>query len=114
MSKTLFEKIIAREIPAAFVYEDELVAAFKDINPAAPAHALLVPKKPIAGLAGAGAGDQQILGHLMLKTVVVAERLGLKESGYRVVINSGRDAGEVIPHLHLHVLGGREFGWPPG
>lgn len=114
MSQTLFEKIIAREIPATIVYEDDVMAAFKDINPAAPVHVLLVPRKPIAGMSGAGPDDQAILGHLLLKAPEVAARLGLETNGYRLVINSGRDAGEVVPHLHLHLLGGREFGWPPG
>ncbi len=114
MSKTLFEKIIAREIPAAIVYEDDRMAAFKDIHPAAPVHVLLVPKKPIAGLTGAQFEDRDMLGHLLLKAPVVAEKLGLQASGFRLVINSGPDAGEVIPHLHAHLLGGRELGWPPG
>ena len=114
MSKTIFEKIIAREIPAAFVYEDDVVAAFPDIHPAAPVHILLVSKKPISGLTGAQSDDTEILGQLLLKAPIVAEKAGLKESGFRVVINSGRDAGEVVPHLHLHILGGRTMGWPPG
>lgn len=114
MSKTLFEKIAAREIPAQIVYEDDLVLAFKDIAPQAPTHVLIVPKKPIIRIAEASAADQQVLGHLMLKAAVVAEQLGLKASGYRLVFNNGPDAGEAVPHLHCHILGGRKMSWPPG
>lgn len=114
MSKTLFEKIIAREIPADIVYEDELVCAFRDIKPQAPTHVLIVPKKPIARIAEAGAEDHKILGHLLLKAAEVAEKLGLKQSGYRLVFNNGPDAGEAVPHLHCHILGGRPMAWPPG
>src|SRR5882762_1759155 len=114
MSKTIFEKIIAREIPADIVYEDELVVAFRDINPRAPTHVLIVPRKPIPRIAEASAEDQRVLGHLFLKAAEVAAKLGLKESGYRLVINSGRDGGESVPHLHCHILGGRPMKWPPG
>jgi histidine triad (HIT) family protein len=114
MSKTLFEKIAAREIPAQIVYEDDLVLAFKDISPQAPTHVLLVPKKPISRIAEATTADHQVLGHLMLKAAVVAEKLGLKQSGYRLVFNNGPDAGEAVPHLHCHILGGRKLTWPPG
>ena len=114
MSKTLFEKIIAREIPANIVYEDDRVLAFKDINPGAPTHVLIVPKKPIPRIAEAQAEDQQLLGHLLLKAAEVAKQLGLPEGGYRLVINNGPDAGESVPHLHLHILGGRHLHWPPG
>jgi len=114
MSKTLFEKIVAREIPAEIVYEDEAVLAFRDIKPQAPTHVLIVPKKPIPRLAAAGPEDAQTLGHLLLKSAEVAQKLGLAESGFRLVFNSGRDAGEAVPHLHGHILGGRPLGWPPG
>jgi len=114
MSKTLFEKIAAREIPATIVYEDDLVFALRDINPEAPKHVLLIPKKPIPRLAEAKAEDQKLLGHLLLKAAEVAEKSGLKESGYRLVINNGEDGGETVPHLHVHVLGGRHMAWPPG
>jgi len=114
MSKTLFEKIIAREIPARIIYEDDLVLAFHDINPQAPVHALLVPKKRIQRLGAAGPGDQSLLGHLLLKAAEVAASLGLKDAGYRLVINNGRDGGESVPHLHCHILGGRAMTWPPG
>ena len=114
MSKTLFEKIIAREIPAAIVYEDDLVLAFRDIKPQAPVHVLIVPKKPIPRLAEAGPEDHKVLGHLLLKAAEVADKLGLKKGGYRLVINNGPDAGEDVPHLHVHILGGRKMNWPPG
>jgi len=114
MGKTIFEKIIARESPARFVYEDDLVAAFHDINPQAPVHVLIVPKKPIPRIAEAKPDDKEILGHLLLKAAEVAEKLGLKRSGYRLVINNGPDAGEAVPHLHCHILGGRRMHWPPG
>ena len=114
MNKTLFEKIIAREIPARIVYEDDLVCAFSDINPQAPTHVLLVPKKPIPRIAEAQPADHQILGHLMLKAAAVADQLGLTKSGYRLVFNNGPDAGEAVPHLHCHILGGRKLTWPPG
>ena len=114
MSKTLFEKIIAREIPASIVYEDDRVLAFKDINPGAPMHVLIVPKKPIPRIAEARAEDQEVLGHLLLKAAEVARQLGLTQGGYRLVINNGPDAGESVPHLHLHILGGRRLAWPPG
>lgn len=114
MSKTLFEKIAARELPADIVYEDDLVIAFHDINPQAPVHVLLIPKKPIPRLAGAQAEDQGLLGHLLLKAPLVAEKLGLKNNGFRLVFNNGRDAGEAVPHLHAHILGGRRLHWPPG
>ena len=114
MSKTLFEKIIAREVPATIVFEDDLVLAFKDINPGAPAHVLMVPKKPIPRIAEAQPEDHQVLGHLLLKAAEVAKQLGLVQGGYRLVINNGPDAGESVPHLHLHILGGRRLAWPPG
>jgi histidine triad (HIT) family protein len=114
MSKTLFEKITAREVPAEIVYEDEHVVAFRDIRPQAPVHVLIVPRKPILRIAEAGPEDQQVLGHLLLKAAEVARTLGLTESGFRLVFNNGPDAGEGGPHLHCHILGGRRMGWPPG
>jgi histidine triad (HIT) family protein len=114
MSKTLFEKIAAREIPSTIVYEDDLVLAFRDINPQAPTHVLIVPKKPIPRISEAGPGDHAILGHLLLKAAEVARQLGLGQGGYRLVFNNGPDAGEAVPHLHCHILGGRKMSWPPG
>ena len=114
MSKTLFEKIAAREIPASIVYEDNVVLAFRDINPKAPTHVLIVPKRPIANLAAAQPEDTATLGHLLLKAAAVAKQLGLGESGFRLVFNNGPDAGEAVPHLHGHILGGRQLAWPPG
>ena len=111
---TLFEKIIARQIPAKIVYEDDLVLAFHDVDPKAPVHVLLVPKKPIARIGEATAADQALLGHLLLKAPEVAALVGIKETGFRLVINHGHDSGESVPHLHLHILGGRQMKWPPG
>jgi histidine triad (HIT) family protein len=114
VSKTLFEKIAAREIPAQIVYEDDLVLAFRDIKPGAPVHVLIVPKNVIPRIAEAKPDDHKVLGHLLLKAAEVAKSLGLNEGGYRLVINNGPDAGESVPHLHLHILGGRQLSWPPG
>ena len=114
MSKTLFEKIIAREIPAAIVYEDDLVLAIRDINPQAPVHVLIFPKQIVPRIAEATTADQPLLGHLLLKAAEVADKVGLKKGGYRLVINNGADGGETVPHLHCHILGGRPMAWPPG
>lgn len=111
---TLFEKLIARQIPADIVYEDDLLFAFRDIHPQAPTHILVVPKKPIPRIAEAGHADEALLGRLLLKAAEVARSVGLADSGFRLVINNGRDGGESVPHLHCHILGGRPLGWPPG
>jgi histidine triad (HIT) family protein len=111
---TLFEKIVAREIPATIVFEDDDVLAFHDVNPQAPVHVLIVPKRAIPRLAQTNESDQALLGKLILTAAKVARDLGVSESGYRVVINSGRDAGESVPHLHVHLLGKRALAWPPG
>lgn len=111
---TLFEKIVARQIPARIAYEDDQVLAFHDIDPKAPVHVLLVPKKAIARIGMAAPEDQALLGHLLLKAAEVANQLGLKETGYRLVINNGPHGGESLPHLHCHILGGRPMTWPPG
>jgi histidine triad (HIT) family protein len=111
---TIFEKIARRETPAKIVWEDDEVIAFHDVHPKAPVHVLVVPKRVIPRLAEATEGDQALLGKLLATTRTVAEKLDLLESGYRVVINSGPDAGESVPHLHVHVLGKRPLAWPPG
>ncbi|NEO55621.1 MAG: histidine triad nucleotide-binding protein [Okeania sp. SIO3B5] len=110
---TLFSKIIRREIPADIVYEDDMALAFKDINPQAPVHILVIPKKPIPRLADAVPEDHSLMGHLLLTAKRVAQEAGL-ENGYRVVINNGAEAGQTVFHLHLHILGGRQMQWPPG
>ena len=111
---TIFEKIIQREIPADIVWEDADVLAFRDVNPQAPVHVLIVPKRVVPRLADAKPTDEALLGKLLLASRTVAEKLDLSKSGYRVVINSGPDAGESVPHLHVHVLGKRALAWPPG
>ena len=111
---TIFEKIAAREIPAKIVWEDDDVLAFHDVNPQAPVHVLVVPKRVITRLAEATPADEALLGKLLAATRIVAEKLDLLKSGYRAVINSGPDAGESVPHLHVHVLGKRPLRWPPG
>lgn len=109
----VFQKIIAREIPADIVLENEQVIAFRDVNPQAPVHVLVVPKRALVRLADVGPDDREVLGDLLLAAAEAAKKLGLG-NGYRVVINSGPDAGETVPHLHVHVLGQRQFAWPPG
>ena len=113
MNQTLFEKILAREIPAAVIYEDDWVFAFRDIQPQAPVHVLIVPKKVIPRIAEATPADQALLGQLLLKAAAVARQLGLAK-GFRLIINNGTDGGETVPHLHVHLLGGRPLAWPPG
>jgi histidine triad (HIT) family protein len=110
---TLFERIIAREIPAKIEYEDDQCIVLHDIDPQAPTHLLVVPKQVVPRLGEADVSHQALLGHLLLVAASVAGKLHL-ENGYRVVINSGRDGGETVPHLHVHVLGGRPMAWPPG
>ena len=111
---TIFGKIIRKEIPATIVYETENVLAFRDINPIAPTHILLIPKKPIASLESATADDKQLLGELLLCAAEVARQEGLAEGGYRVVTNIGQNGGQTVFHLHLHIIGGRPCDWPPG
>ena len=112
MSETIFTRIINREIPADIVYEDDLCLAFNDIQPQAPTHVLLIPKKPIAKIADAGPEDQELLGHLMLKAGAIARDLGAEN--FRLVVNNGAEAGQSVFHVHLHILAGRPFKWPPG
>lgn len=111
---TIFEKIILREIPAAIVYEDEQVIAFRDIDPKAPAHVVITTKRVIPGVNHVTASDEQLLGHMVVVAKGIAESLGIEKSGYRLVINSGPDAGQSVDHIHMHVLGGRSLSWPPG
>ena len=111
---TVFEKIAAGEIPARIVFEEEEFIAFHDTHAQAPVHVLIVPRRCIARLASAGAGDAELLGRMLLASREIARSLGVLESGYRIVINNGRDAGESVPHLHIHLLAGRPLEWPPG
>jgi histidine triad (HIT) family protein len=111
---TLFEKIMSGELPGQFLYEDEHCVVLRDINPQAPVHFLVVPRKVIARVGEAGAEEAGLLGHLLLVAAEVARQEGVAESGFRVIINHGRDGGETVPHLHVHVLGGRPLHWPPG
>lgn len=112
--KTLFEKIRDREIPADIVHEDDHCLAFRDISPQAPVHILIVPKLAISRIAAAGHNDADLLGKLLIAASSVAAQQGIAESGFRLVINNGRDGGETVPHLHVHLLGGRPLDWPPG
>ncbi len=112
-TETIFSKIIRKEIPADIVYEDNLAIAFRDVNPQAPVHILVIPKEPIAMLSNAESKDHALMGHLLLTVKRVAEQEGLTD-GYRVVINNGDDGGQTVHHLHLHILGGRQMTWPPG
>jgi histidine triad (HIT) family protein len=112
-TETIFSKIIKREIPAKIAYEDDLALAFHDVNPQAPVHILVIPKKPIPMLSQAAGEDQSLLGHLLLVAAKITQDLGL-ENGYRLVINNGSAAGQTVFHLHLHILAGRSLQWPPG
>ena len=112
-SDTIFGKIIRREIPADIIYEDELCLAFRDVNPQAPVHILIIPKKDIPQLSAATIEDQNLLGHLLLTAKQIADQVGLNK-GYRLVINNGEDGGQTVYHLQCHLLGDRALGWPPG
>lgn len=111
---SIFDKIIAKEIPADIVFEDDQCLAFRDIQPQAPVHVLVIPKKPIESIDTVEDGDAGLLGHLMTVIRDVARSEGLAPGGYRVVTNIGADGGQSVPHLHFHVLGGRKLDWPPG
>jgi len=114
---TLFEKIVAREIPANIIHETDLALAFEDINPQAPVHVLIIPKKPIVRIGEADDDDAALLGHLLLVARDVAAKLELTDNdkaGFRLVVNHGKNGGEAVPHLHIHLLGGRPLQWPPG
>lgn len=112
MDKTLFQKIIDREIPADIVFENDSVCAFRDVNPQAPTHILVIPKKPLASLSAMADGDKLLIGELMFQAKEVAAKEGLKD--FRLVINNGAGAGQTVFHLHVHILGGRGMTWPPG
>lgn len=114
MADTIFGKIIRKEIPAKIVHEDDLCLAFHDVAPQAPIHVLVIPKKPIVSIAQLSSEDASLMGHIMLTIQQVAKQLGLAESGYRVVANTGSDGGQSVDHLHFHILGGRALKWPPG
>jgi histidine triad (HIT) family protein len=113
VSETLFTKIINRDIPANIVYEDDQCLAFRDINPQAPVHILVVPKKPIPKVVDATADDQDLLGHLLLKAGEIAKQEGYGDA-FRLVVNNGEAVGQTVFHLHVHILAGRDFSWPPG
>ena len=111
---TIFTQIINKEIPADIVYEDDLCLAFRDINPQAPVHILIIPKKEIVSISTLTKEDKNILGHILLKTSEIAKKEGLADDGYRVVTNIGENGGQSVYHLHFHLLGGRKLTWPPG
>lgn len=113
-SDTIFGKIIRKEIPAQIVFESEEVLAFKDINPQAPLHILIIPKKPLKDIADARLEDENLLGKLLIVAGEIARREGVQQSGFRLVINNGKNAGQEVPHLHVHLLAGRKMSWPPG
>lgn len=114
MTETIFSKIVAREIPAEIVYEDEDVLAFKDVNPQAPVHVLVIPKREIATVNDLTPDDTELIGKLVLAARQVAHAMGVAEDGYRVVLNCNAAAGQSVYYLHLHLLGGRPMSWPPG
>ena len=113
MADTIFGRIIRREIPARIEHEDDLCVAFHDVAPQAPVHVLVIPRRPITSLAEVADGDEPLLGHLVAVATRLARRLGL-DAGYRLVVNCGPDGGQSVDHLHVHLLGGRPLGWPPG
>ena len=113
MTNTIFDKIIAREIPADIVHEDEISLAFRDINPQAPVHVLIIPKQRIATINDIQVTDREVVGHLYLVAAKLAQQFGIAESGYRVVMNCNADGGQSVYHIHLHLLGGIIMGWPP-
>lgn len=111
---TLFEKIIARQIPATIEYEDDEVIAIRDIAPVAPIHILIITKKPIVSPSQLQAEDSFLMGKLVLVAQELAAKYEIAESGYRLILNNGKEAGQSVPHLHMHLIGGRELNWPPG
>jgi len=113
MPETIFTKIINKEIPADIVYEDDLCLAFKDINPQAPIHLLIIPKKPIATINDIAEEDRELVGHLFFTAGKIAKDLGIAEDGYRAVMNCNKNGGQDVYHIHLHLLAGKRLGWPP-
>jgi histidine triad (HIT) family protein len=111
---TIFEKICQGEIPARFVHQDDQCVCFYDVSPQAPIHLLLIPRKAIPRIEQATAEDQALLGHLLLTAGEIARQQGFADDGFRIVINNGADGGETVPHLHIHILAGRQLSWPPG
>ena len=111
---TIFKKIIDKEIPADIVYEDDLCLAFRDIDPIAPTHILIIPKKEIPSMAEASQDDEGLLGHLLVTASRIAKDQGISDSGYRLVANTNNEGGQEVYHLHIHLLGGRQMTWPPG
>lgn len=114
MSDTIFSKIVRREIPADIVYEDDLVLAFRDVNPRGPTHVLVIPKEPIATVNDLTEDHEKLAGHLILVAARIAKEEGIAESGYRLVLNCNKEGGQEVYHLHLHLIGGRQMSWPPG
>lgn len=114
MEDTIFARIARKEIPVEIIYEDDLVIAFRDTTPQAPVHALVIPKKPVENILALTAADRELAGAILLAAGEVARRLGLAETGVRVVFNAGSDGGQTVPYLHAHILGGRPLAWPPG
>ncbi len=114
MTECLFCRIINGDIPSKIVLEDDRIFAFEDINPQAPTHILIIPKQHFASLNEAPADSEELLGHILIKARAIAQERGLKESGYRLVLNTGRDSGQEVFHIHFHLLGGRRMSWPPG
>ena len=114
MSQTIFEKILNKEIPAEIVYEDDFTLAFKDVHPQAPVHVLVIPKQKLVNVASSTVDDIEVLGKILNAARIVAEKLGISESGYRLVMNNNADGGQSVDYLHCHVLGGRALAWPPG
>ncbi len=114
MAETIFSKIIRKEIPADIVYEDEEILAFKDINPQAPVHILVIPKKVIPTVNDIGQDDSELTGRLILTAKKIAREIGIDKDGYRLVFNCNKHGGQEVNHIHLHLLGGRQMKWPPG
>ncbi|MFP4151493.1 MAG: histidine triad nucleotide-binding protein [Alkalispirochaeta sp.] len=114
MEETIFDRIISGDTEADIVYEDDHVVAFRDISPQAPVHILVIPRRRMTSIADSPEEEPEILGRLMQGIALAARSLGLEESGYRVVFNTGRDALQTVPYIHAHIIGGRKLGWPPG